>query len=58
MLESEWLERMQEVTDDIKDVVLRAEYCFPVSVGNAEDAEHPELLEKIGLKWPGEGELG
>lgn len=48
----EWYSRLAPVEDDLKDMLLDAEYCFSVSVGDLDDVEDTGGFEKTGLKWP------
>jgi hypothetical protein len=49
---SEWLNRIKPVAEDVKTILLGAEYYFLVSVGNLPDGEDLSGYVKTGLKWP------
>ncbi len=51
-IQTEWLERIKEVTPDLKDTLLGAEYSFSVSVGDTSEVDTPSELKMTGLKWP------
>ena len=46
----EWWERIRPANAEVREIVLQAEFCFSVAVGDVEDAG--DGLEKTGLKWP------
>lgn len=49
----EWFDRVKPVPEELRKILLDAEYHFSVLVGNMEDAGDRDALVKTGLKWPG-----
>ena len=49
---NEWWDRLQPVSDDLKEVLLEADFCFSVTVGNLLEGEKVSAYIKTGLKWP------
>ncbi len=52
----EWLNRLNPVEEKLKEILLEADYCFSVSIGNLSDGEDLSMLQKTGLRWPNENE--
>jgi hypothetical protein len=50
-VQKEWWDRIKPVMGDVKGVLLDAEFCFSVTVGNLNDASADGLIA-TGLKWP------
>jgi hypothetical protein len=45
------LDQVKPVSDDIKDILLDAEYYISMSIGPLPD-DDPDEYEQTGLKWP------
>ena len=50
VIQEDWLPRIKEVPEDLKDVLMGCEYQLSLSVGDIDEA--PEPYEPFGLKWP------
>jgi hypothetical protein len=48
---ADFWDRIRPVNEEVKDILLNAEFCFSVTVGNLGDAGADGLL-LTGLKWP------
>ena len=51
-IKEEWLSRIKNIPEDLKETLQGCEYQLSLSVGSAEDIT--ETLESFGLKWPNE----
>ena len=58
VLDDECLERLKPVPDDLKTMLLDAEYQFSVTVGDLDEAADRETMLKTGLRWPGGDKAG
>jgi hypothetical protein len=48
----EWMSRVKAVPDDLKDILLGAEWELSLTVGNLPDDADPSEYEPIGLRIP------
>ena len=55
---SDWLPRLQPVPDELKSMMLDAEYYFPVTVDNLGEGEDTSLFQSSGLRWPDADQAG
>ena len=46
------LDRVKEPTEDIRGIVLDADYYLPLSVGPIPEGHKPDAYIRTGLKWP------
>ncbi|MCB9771364.1 MAG: hypothetical protein H6754_02305 [Candidatus Omnitrophica bacterium] len=49
---AEWVERIKNVTKDLKTTLLDADYCISLSVGDLPTDTSSDKFIKTGLKWP------
>jgi hypothetical protein len=53
LVEEEWLPRIKPVPDDVKEILLHADFYFSVTVGDVDNDDFdPTQFRKTGLKWP------
>jgi hypothetical protein len=52
-IRAEWIERINPVGSDVKDILLGAEHYLPLSVGLIPEGESTESYVCTRLKWPG-----
>ena len=46
------LDRIKPVSDEVKDILLNAEYCISMLIGPLPDEADPGEYIQTGLKWP------
>jgi hypothetical protein len=51
LLNDEQLGRLKPVSDDLKDILLNADYSFSMSMGDIPDGEDLTDYNDTGLKW-------
>jgi hypothetical protein len=49
---SDAIERIRPVDEDLKDILLGAELCIPLTVGTADEDVDPDTLVELGYVWP------
>jgi hypothetical protein len=49
---NEWWDRLKPISDDLKEMLLEADFCFSVTVGNLSESGDVAGYVKTGLKWP------
>jgi hypothetical protein len=47
-----WYERIKVVAPSVKEILLGAEFCISLSVGNIAEDDDLSTFESMGLKWP------
>ena len=52
----EWLERVQPVDNDVRDILLDSDFVLPLSIGNLPGGANTADFESTRLKWPKRGE--
>ena len=52
---SDWYERIKAVKPKVKAILLEADYCITLTVGNIEEGEKLSEYEPVGLRWPDRG---
>jgi hypothetical protein len=50
-LDEEQLSRLQPVTDDLKEILLNADYAFSMSMENLPETDDNTDYEKTGMNW-------
>lgn len=50
-LDEEQLSRIQAVSNDLKEMLLNADYALSMSMGSLPEADDKSTYEKTGLKW-------
>jgi hypothetical protein len=49
---AEWYARLRPVEAGLKEMLLGADYCFSVSVGNLDEEDDSSGFRNTGLTWP------
>ena len=48
----EWYERIQPVSEDLRETLLGADYWFSVAIGPLPEGANTAEYGRTGLKWP------
>ena len=49
---AEALTRVKEVTEELSDMLLGAQYCIPITIGRVDEDIDPRTLASAGFVWP------
>ena len=49
-IREEWLPKIEQIPEELKEILLNCDYQLPLTVGNIENDSG--ISERLGLKWP------
>ena len=54
-IQPEWYERIKPVKEEVRSILLGAEYTFTLLMGVLPETGDRESFQATGLRWPGSG---